>query len=195
MKTHNAQCTTQYAVLLLGLSFIFSGCIVRTYPLTRDRIDQDLSGGNRGYLQGKAPAAGERSTTRTTQVVEVEIGSPVKFEKAPNPKPTEAAMPLPVEKGTAEGNRGYIAESVSPEINEPSVQESAGFQSYKVEKNDTLQKISQKYYGTTKQWNKIYEANKDILKGPNKLYVGQSLKIPVMPQMKKTLKEPAGKLK
>jgi nucleoid-associated protein YgaU len=179
MKTHSAQRNTQYATLLLGLSFIFSGCIVRTYPLIRDRVDQDLSGGNRGYLQGNAPAAGERSTTRTTQVVEVEIGSPVKFEKAAKPKPAEAAMPLPVEKGTTEGNRGYIAESVSPEINEPSAQEAAGFQSYKVEKNDTLQKISQKHYGTTKKWHKIYEANKDVLKGPDKLYVGQTLKIPV----------------
>jgi len=44
---------------LLGLSLIFmlSGCVVRTYPVTKDRIDQDLTAGNRGYLLGQAPVS------------------------------------------------------------------------------------------------------------------------------------------
>jgi nucleoid-associated protein YgaU len=52
------------------------------------------------------------------------------------------------------------------------------FESYTVEKNDTLQKISNKFYGTTRNWPKIYEANKDVLRSPDKLYSGQTLKIP-----------------
>jgi nucleoid-associated protein YgaU len=64
---------------------------------------------------------------------------------------------------------------------------------YKVQKGDTLQKISQKFYGTTKKWQKIYEANKDTLKGPDKLYPGRTINIPVDSAGK--LKEPSENLK
>ncbi|MBU0758870.1 MAG: LysM peptidoglycan-binding domain-containing protein [Candidatus Omnitrophica bacterium] len=49
---------------------------------------------------------------------------------------------------------------------------------YVVEKGDTLQKISQKMYGTTKRWKKIYEANKEVLKSPDMIRAGQKLVIP-----------------
>ncbi|MCM8797444.1 MAG: LysM peptidoglycan-binding domain-containing protein [Candidatus Omnitrophica bacterium] len=118
------------------------------------------------------------------------MGSPIKFEKAPKAETTEEKLPVITEESVSEGNRGYITESVSPEINEPYSE--GAFKNYTVQKNDTLQKISKKYYGTTKKWHQIYEANKDILKTPDRLYVGQILKIPVI---KKELKEPAEKLK
>lgn len=47
---------------------------------------------------------------------------------------------------------------------------------YVVKKGDTLQEISQQFYGTTKNWRKIADANK--LKDPNKLTVGTKLVIP-----------------
>ena len=161
---------------LLGLAFVFviSGCTVRTYPLTRDRVDQDLASGNRGYVLGTAPTQEEleRQTTRQTRVFEIELGRPVKVEpkkKATSEYTTEST----------EGNRGYITESTSPEIAEPMPEAGGGnFKQYRVKKNDTLQKISQKFYGTTKNWMKIYEVNKDVLKGPNKVYPGQTLNIP-----------------
>jgi nucleoid-associated protein YgaU len=68
--------------------------------------------------------------------------------------------------------------------------ETVNIQKYTVQKGDTLQKISKKFYGTTKKWTKIYEANKDIIKGPNKIYPGQAINIPVEP-----LKEPKENLK
>jgi nucleoid-associated protein YgaU len=52
------------------------------------------------------------------------------------------------------------------------------FESYTVGKNDTLQKISKKFYGTFRKWKDIYEANRNILRTPDKLYPGQTLKIP-----------------
>lgn len=51
-------------------------------------------------------------------------------------------------------------------------------QTYVVKKGDTLQEISKKYYGTTKRWRRIYEANRGALKDPNKLSVGTKLTIP-----------------
>jgi hypothetical protein len=41
-----------------------------------------------------------------------------------------------------------------------------------------LVKDCQAEYGNGNEWNRIFEANKDILKDPNKIYPGQKLKIP-----------------
>jgi nucleoid-associated protein YgaU len=49
---------------------------------------------------------------------------------------------------------------------------------YIVHKGDMLSTISQKYYGTTKKVNKIYEANKDVIKDKNRLKPGMKLVIP-----------------
>lgn len=44
--------------------------------------------------------------------------------------------------------------------------------------NDTLWGLAQKYYGNGAQYTKIYNANKDKIKNPNVIYVGQVLTIP-----------------
>ena len=49
---------------------------------------------------------------------------------------------------------------------------------YTVRKADTLQKISLQFYGTTKKWPLLYQANQDKLKGPDKIKPGQVLVIP-----------------
>jgi len=51
-------------------------------------------------------------------------------------------------------------------------------QSYTVKAGDTLSKISQEFYGDAKQYNKIFEANRDQLSDPDKIRPGQTLKIP-----------------
>ncbi len=51
---------------------------------------------------------------------------------------------------------------------------------YKVQKGDTLQKISYKFYGKYSLWPVIFKANKDKLEHPDSIYVGQELKIPVL---------------
>jgi nucleoid-associated protein YgaU len=49
---------------------------------------------------------------------------------------------------------------------------------YTVQKDDTLQKISKKVYGSYGKWYKIYEANKSKIKNPNILRSGTVLTIP-----------------
>jgi nucleoid-associated protein YgaU len=49
---------------------------------------------------------------------------------------------------------------------------------HEVVSGDTLAKISIQYYGDEKQFQKIFEANKDVLETPDSLQVGQKLKIP-----------------
>ena len=41
------KCEKMAYVLVLIVVFVLSGCVVRTYQLTRDRVDQDLNAGNR----------------------------------------------------------------------------------------------------------------------------------------------------
>ena len=51
-----------------------------------------------------------------------------------------------------------------------------GVHTYTVESGDNLTKIGNKY-GIA--WKAIWDANRDILKDPDKIYPGQELKIPV----------------
>lgn len=172
----------RYMLYLLGL-VLLSGCVVRTYPVTKDRLDQELTAGNRGYLKGVGPSreVKERKSTRTTHVVEIELHSPIRFEKMPKVKLGEAPIEkIEIEKSQDQdlwGNRGFITQ----ESLQPTYAVEKSVEKYKVEKGDTLQKISQKFYGTTKKWTKIYNANKATLKGPNKIYPGQVIDIPTEP--------------
>jgi nucleoid-associated protein YgaU len=49
---------------------------------------------------------------------------------------------------------------------------------YVVVKGDSLSKIAKREYGDAAKWSRIYEANKDIIKDPDLIYPGQTLKIP-----------------
>ena len=49
---------------------------------------------------------------------------------------------------------------------------------HKVAAGDTLSKIARKYYGKAGDYMKIFDANKDKLKDPDKIFPGQDLIIP-----------------
>lgn len=49
---------------------------------------------------------------------------------------------------------------------------------YMVVAGDSLSKIAKREYGNANEWPRIFEANKDILKDPNKIFPGQKLRIP-----------------
>ena len=155
-------------ICVLTSTLALSGCVARTYNLTRDRVDQDLSSssGNRGYIMGKAPEPTEHPATRTTRVFEIELGLAKKSDlKCPSTTPLAANTNI--EEPAMLQEQGTQNETAAQ-----------SFEKYTVCKNDTLQKISKKFYGTTKKWHKIYEANKDVLRAPDKLYPGQTLNIP-----------------
>ncbi len=54
----------------------------------------------------------------------------------------------------------------------------SGSQTYTVRTGDTLSKISIRFYGTSRRYLEIYEANRDILSSPASIAVGQQLQIP-----------------
>ena len=51
---------------------------------------------------------------------------------------------------------------------------------YEVVSGDSLSKIAKREYGNANEWKRIYEANRDILKDPDKIFPGQKLKIPAL---------------
>jgi nucleoid-associated protein YgaU len=160
----------RYAWLALVIVFL-SGCLARTYVIKKPRVDREIEG-NRGYLSGRA-AEFEREhqvkETRTISVLEIETGShqPPELEtkEMTASAGSEAAQTPPV---TEEASRPQ----------EPAKE--TEYTSYTIENGDTLQKISLKFYGTTRKWKMLYEENKDILKSPDKVYPGKTIRIPVL---------------
>lgn len=51
-------------------------------------------------------------------------------------------------------------------------------QFYTVVSGDSLSKIAKKYYGDAMKYPQIFEANQPMLKHPDKIYPGQTLRIP-----------------
>ena len=49
---------------------------------------------------------------------------------------------------------------------------------YTVQPGDSLSKIAKQFYGNANAYMKIFDANKDQLTDPNKIQIGQVLKIP-----------------
>ncbi|WP_434026450.1 LysM peptidoglycan-binding domain-containing protein [[Pseudomonas] boreopolis] len=59
-----------------------------------------------------------------------------------------------------------------------STAEIVGEQSYTVQKGDSLSKIAKYFYGDGNAWKRIFEANRDVLDDPDKIFPGQNLRIP-----------------
>jgi nucleoid-associated protein YgaU len=49
---------------------------------------------------------------------------------------------------------------------------------YVVKPGDSLSKIAQQLYGNQSDWRKIYDANRDVIKDPDLIYAGQTLRLP-----------------
>jgi nucleoid-associated protein YgaU len=49
---------------------------------------------------------------------------------------------------------------------------------HEVKKGETLSKIAQHYYGDPSLYPKIFEANRDTIKDPNLIRIGQKIRIP-----------------
>ena len=152
-------------IILIFLCIFLSGCLIRTYTIQKPRVDLDIKG-NQGYIVGTPPFEKKEQKfgdKRTITVVEIELG-PYK--------------PVEVKK---EESKVIQKETFSQEeaIEEKEATKEKRYEYYVVGENDTLQKISYKFYGTTKKWKKIYRENEDIIKDPDKIYPGIKIRIPI----------------
>lgn len=88
----------------------------------------------------------------------------------------EAANQAELEKAIlAAGNTPGVAE-VESQIAVKNPEPPSTF--YTVKSGDTLGKIAKAHYGDAGKYPVVFEANKPMLKDPDKIYPGQSLRIP-----------------
>jgi nucleoid-associated protein YgaU len=50
---------------------------------------------------------------------------------------------------------------------------------YEIKSGDTLGAIAKQFYGKSSQYMRIFEANREIIEDPNKIYPGQKIRIPL----------------
>ena len=51
-------------------------------------------------------------------------------------------------------------------------------QTYTIASGDSLSKIAKHFYGDANRWREIFEANRDVIKDPDLIYPGKTIKIP-----------------
>lgn len=78
------------------------------------------------------------------------------------------------------GNVKGVAKVVADGLRapEPKAEEVSKDEFYEIVSGDTLGAIAKKFYGKSSAYMKIFEANKDIISDPNKIYPGQKIRIP-----------------
>jgi nucleoid-associated protein YgaU len=187
-------------LVLMVLVVFAAGCGLetRTYVMTKPRVGLDQNNGNAGCVVGKCPPApAPKELTRKIYVLEVTKPVPEsevkKIEQTTVTTNTETveAPPVsnnahvqsaPAESAPAASNNPQPAAPSQEAVSQPTVQNNANMQeqTYTVQKDDTLQKISKKLFGTYSKWYKIYSANKDKIKNPNVLKPGTVLTIPAV---------------
>lgn len=163
-------------ILLTGLT----GCkTIRTYDVEKPRIDMDIEG-NRGFLIGEPTAevtANRLGKTRKISVLEIELPESrnAKAASATSARSNQTEM----EEAMIPSQPFYDYDQEADYVEEIAVDKpQQKTEAYIVQKNDTLQKISLKFYGTTKKWKYLYDVNKNVIKNPDKLYPGMKLSIP-----------------
>jgi nucleoid-associated protein YgaU len=50
---------------------------------------------------------------------------------------------------------------------------------YEIVSGDSLSAIAKKYYGKASEYPRIFEANREVIKDPDLIYVGQKIRIPL----------------
>ena len=154
--------------LLFGTLFLFCvslsacGLKARVYPEDRARVDQELPPGS--------PEANDPSREKTRRVYSLEVTKETKSTAA-SEKVLESSQPAaPAVVEEAPGATQNFAPVFTPPIALPT--------EYTIQKDDTMQKISKKFYGSFGKWTKIYDANKTKINDPNNIKSGITITIP-----------------
>ncbi len=86
-----------------------------------------------------------------------------------------------LEAQNAEDNQSKPPDSTIYSAGEPTVEQTEKIKTQKfhiISKGETLSDISHKYYGSANKWQKILDANRNVIKDANKLRPGIKLIIP-----------------
>ncbi len=193
------------ALVVLVVFAAGCGTEVRTYVMTKNRVGLDRGNGNGGCVVGTCPPpAAPAETTRKVYVLEItkpvpesevrkieETAANAIVDTQATPSTPQAAQAAVVPSENTQNNNpapnvrvGELpgSETISSEATPaPAGQNNGNVQppsTYTVQKDDTLQKISKKVYGTYTKWYRLYKANRDKISNPNVLRAGTVLTVP-----------------
>ncbi|HEX2559289.1 LysM and BON domain-containing protein [Phenylobacterium sp.] len=126
-----------------------------------------VRGGDTVSISGQADSQREKELAvlilgNTKGVAHVEDNITVVQRQAP--RPAQATQPA------------QAAQPAQPAQPAQAAEPPATF--YTVKSGDTLSKIAQQFLGSANRYNEIFEANRPMLKDPDEIYPGQTLRIP-----------------
>lgn len=75
------------------------------------------------------------------------------------------------------GNVKGVSEVKADGISAPPQQ--AQVEYYVIQKGDSLSAIAKRYYGNAKDYPRIFDANREVIKNPDLIYPGQKIRIPL----------------
>jgi len=79
--------------------------------------------------------------------------------------------------GNIKGVEKVVADDLNAPV--PAPEEVSKDEFYEIKSGDTLSAIAKQFYGKSSQYMRIFEANKEIISDPNKIYPGQKIRIPL----------------
>lgn len=127
------------------------------------------------FIRGTAP--GDDAKNKFWQAVrkvdnafEKDFQAEIDVKPAAKPAPAAAVPAATVAAGTIAAAAVAAAAAPAPAA--------AKEQTYTVQSGDTLSHIAKRFYGNANQYMKIFNANKDQLKDPDHIKIGQVLKVP-----------------
>ena len=176
---------TKFLTLLIVSAF-GAGCGLhaQSYIMTKQRVGIEKGSGNAGYLAGTPQYMEPQRKTRKVYVLEITKAIPEsevkKIKQQTDDTKVDTAIHVTQPPAPAPMERAHN-KIVIPRIEDESSTAPSGptqVTTYTVLKDDTLQKIAKKIYGSYGEWLKIYNANKDKITNPNFLRPGTVLTIP-----------------
>lgn len=81
--------------------------------------------------------------------------------------------------GNIKGVGRVISNIEVPDIANPGEPQAEGSSEYyTIKSGDTLSAIAKHYYGDASKYPQLFEANREVIKNPDKIFVGQVIRIP-----------------
>ena len=92
----------------------------------------------------------------------------------------EAAQKAILLAGNVKGVENVISkiDITDSSIDSATALEPGNVEYYVIASGDTLSKIAKRVYGNANDYTRIFEANREVIKDPDKIYVGQKIRIP-----------------
>ncbi len=124
-----------------------------------------------GFDDGVVTLAGECDCARTKRVATLTAGNNQGVKSVNADGLTVKAAPAAAAPAEAESPAETTAPAAAADEEEPG-------EYYTIQSGDTLSGIAKKYLGNAMAYTKIFEANREVIKDPNKIYPGQKIFIP-----------------